>query len=88
MGDRCDFEFRMCRESSLLKKLYDGHVRSINKNFLEAVEEFENIAEVSDRSLTEYLQMLGGIREALTRHGEAAKGLYTSMLYVERWTRF
>jgi hypothetical protein len=45
MGDRCDFEFRMCGESSLLKKLYDGHVRSINKNFLEAVEGFENIAE-------------------------------------------
>ena len=29
----------------MLKKLYDGHVRSINKNFLEAVEGFENIAE-------------------------------------------
>jgi hypothetical protein len=49
MSDRCDFEFRMCRESSLLKKLYDGHVRSINKNFLEAVEEFEDIAERSVR---------------------------------------
>jgi hypothetical protein len=24
------------------QKLYDGRVRSINKNFLEAVEEFEN----------------------------------------------
>jgi type II restriction enzyme len=35
----------MCGESSLLKKLYDGYVKSSNKNFIEAVELFENIAE-------------------------------------------
>jgi type II restriction enzyme len=45
MDDRCNFKFRMCAESDLLKRFYDKYVKSRNKKFLEAVEEFENIAE-------------------------------------------
>jgi len=45
MNARCDFDFRMCAEDRLLKKLYDEYVKNSKKKFLETVEKFENITE-------------------------------------------
>jgi len=45
MDNRCDLRLSWCAESDQLKRLYDAYVKQSNKNFLDAVEDFENIAE-------------------------------------------
>jgi hypothetical protein len=45
MSNRCDLRLSRCSESAQLKSLYDTYVKQSNKNFLDAVEDFENIAE-------------------------------------------
>jgi hypothetical protein len=75
MDDRCDFKFRMCAESSLLKKLYDEYVKSCNKKFLEAVEEFENIAEGGIRpKLSEILASSGKTQRSVDQAWRNCKG--------------
>jgi type II restriction enzyme len=45
MNNRCDLRLSRCSESDQLKSIYDAYLKQSNKNFLDAVEDFENIAE-------------------------------------------
>jgi len=75
MSDRCDFEFRMCGESRLLKELYDDYVKGNKRKFLEAVEKFEEIAEKYVRKkFSEELERTGRDQRSIDQAWRSCKG--------------